>query len=187
MIHYHILYDLRTLLGNTKKIYTEIGSYCGGSACLMLQHNYETELKLIDPLHVLPNQFEILNKNLLKFNKNNYKCTIHKTFSTDTNFIDYLYSINFKTDILFIDGDHSKNCVIFDFNNYNDFVNVGGYIIFDDYEDYVYSPEVKNGVNEIVLNIDKTKFNIIGTFKKIKNVHSAYVLEFYNEYILQRK
>jgi hypothetical protein len=52
-----------------KKIYTEIESYCGGSACLMLQHDYETELNLIDPLHVLPNQSEILTKNILKFNK----------------------------------------------------------------------------------------------------------------------
>jgi len=186
--HYHILYDLRTLLGNTKKIYTEIGTYCGASACLLLQHDFPTEINCIDPLHVLHNQEQILNQNILKFNKHKYDTHIHKKFSTDNTLLNYLNSINFKTDILFIDGDHSKAGVIFDFENYKNFVNPGGYIIFDDYEDFQYSPEVRIAVDEIVLNNDNTTFKIIGTFKKIKNVsdNGDTPIIFYNEYILQR-
>lgn len=186
--HFHLLYDLRTLLGNNKKIYTEIGTYCGGSASLMLQHEYNTELNLIDPLHVLANQEGILLENLLKFNKNDYKYHVHKKFSTDSMFLKNLKNIGFRTDILFIDGDHSKRGVIFDFENYNEFVNPGGFIVFDDYEDFEYSPEVRVAVDEIVKNIDNTKFNIIGTFKKTKQINDniSHFKVFYNEYILQK-
>jgi predicted O-methyltransferase YrrM len=187
--HYHILYDLRTILGNEKKIYTEIGTYCGGSASLILQHDFQTEINCIDPLHVLPEQEETLYKNMEKFNKNKNKYNIHKKFSTDHTFLKYLHNTNFTTDILFIDGDHTKKGATFDFENYKDFVNPGGFIVFDDYEDYEFSPEVRVAVDEIVSRIDTNKFNIIGTFKKIKNVYdgcSSRKLEYYNEYIIQK-
>ena len=184
--HYHILYDIRTLLGNEKKIYTEIGTYCGGSLSLMLQHDYETEIHCIDPLHVIKNQKEIVNSNIEQFNIHNYKVNIHTKFSTDFQFISYLKSINFKTDILFIDGDHKFDVVISDFNLFKEFVNPGGYIVFDDYFDYLYSPEVKGAVDSIVQNIDKLEYTNIGT---IPNIHKAYDiigLTMLNEYILQK-
>jgi len=185
--HYHLLYDIRSILGTEKKIYTEIGTYCGGSTSLMLQHNYETEINCIDPFNVLPNQKAIVSNNIKKFNKHNYKCNVYPVYSTNYAFFNYLKSIQFKTDILFIDGDHSKKGVIFDFENYKDFVNPGGFIVFDDYEDYMYSPEVKIAVNTIVSNIDRTKYNIIGNFKKIKNVNDNGIpMNFYNEYIIQK-
>ena len=122
--HFHILYDIRTLLGNEKKTYTEIGTYCGGSCALMLQHNYETEIHCIDPLHVLENQEIILGKNIEQYNIHNYNVNIHKKYSTDINFIDYLKSISFKTDILFIDGHHSFDVVTSDFNYFKDFEEI---------------------------------------------------------------
>jgi cephalosporin hydroxylase len=185
--HYHILYDIRTLLGKEKKIYTEIGTYCGGSLSLMLQHDYETEINCIDPLHVVQNQEDIVSKNVEQFNIHNYKVNIHKKFSTDFHFISYLKSINFKTDILFIDGDHRFDAVISDFNIFKDFVNPGGYIIFDDYFDSVYSPEVKFAVDSIVTNIDKSEYSVIGTFPNIHKAHDLSNMSMLNEYILQKK
>jgi hypothetical protein len=113
--HYHILYDIRTLLGKEKKVYTEIGTFCGGSTSLMLHHDYETEINCIDPLHVLTNQLDILKKNIEKYNKNNYKVNIHQKYSNDINFLNKLSTDNFRTDILFIDGDHTYNGVLNDF------------------------------------------------------------------------
>lgn len=185
--HYHILYDIRTLLGNKKKIYTEIGTYCGGSCSLMLQHEYDTEIHCIDPLHAIENQENFLNKNIEKFNKHNYKVNVHKKFSTDINFINYLKSINFKTDILFIDGHHSSEVVTSDFNYFKEFVNPGGYIIFDDYLDYVYSPEVRGAVDNIVNNIDRNQYEIIGTMPNIKKAHDILNLTMLNEFILKKK
>ena len=36
--HYHILYTLRSLIKKDEAFYTEIGTFNGGSLCLMLQH-----------------------------------------------------------------------------------------------------------------------------------------------------
>lgn len=185
--HYHILYDIRTLLGHDKKIYTEIGSYNGGSLSLMLNHGYETECNCIDPLHLKRTDRSIIEKNIVKYNKNNYDVKIWQKFSTDPQFLEQLDKINFKTDILFIDGDHSYDTVIKDFNNFEKYVNSGGYIVFDDYEDWKYSPEVKLAVNDIVKNIDHKKYNIIGNLDNIKNAHDTLNLKKLNEYILLKK
>jgi cephalosporin hydroxylase len=185
--HYHILYDIRTLLGNEKKIYTEIGTYCGGSMALMMQHNFETEINCIDPLHVLPYQKNIVEENIQKFNKNNYKINIHQKFSNDVNFINELNDNQFKTDILFIDGDHSYNGVLNDFYKFQNFVNTDGYIIFDDYLDYKHSPQVKPAVDNIVAQINKNQWEIIGS---LSNYHKAYDGDYnlsnLNEFIIKK-
>jgi predicted O-methyltransferase YrrM len=187
--HYHILHDIRTLLGPGKKVYTEIGTYCGGSAMLMANHDYETEINCIDPLHVLPNQETILNNNINKFNKNNYTINVNKKFSTDVTFIEELKKNNFKTDILFIDGGHSYTDVFNDFNNYAEFVNDNGYIIFDDYLDYKWSPDVKIAVDDIMKYINLNKFEIIGTIPNYQNsfCNSDNKLEFLNEFVIRKK
>ena len=46
--HYHLMYDLRTILGPDPKVYLEIGVYGGGSLAFMMQHPYETELHGVD-------------------------------------------------------------------------------------------------------------------------------------------
>ena len=184
--HYHILYDIRTLLGSNKKIYTEIGTFCGGSCSLMLQHKYETEIHCIDPLHIIQNQEQILKQNIQKFNVHNYKFNIHKHLSTDKILIDYLKSINFRTDILFIDGDHMFQSVVSDFYCFKDFVNPGGFIIFDDYFDYKYSPEVRGAVDSIVKNINPSEYTIVGTLPNIKNAYDELNMSMLNEYILMK-
>jgi predicted O-methyltransferase YrrM len=184
--HYHILYDIRTLLGPGKKIYTEIGTYNGGSASLMLSHPYATEINCIDPLHVMPNQRQLLESNIKKYNVNNYDVNIYQKFSTDTTFIQELKNKNFKTDIFFIDGDHSYDAVINDFYKFEEFVNPGGFIIFDDYEDYKDSPDVKLAVDNIVSKLNLDNYIIIGTLPNLKNAYDGLNLKISNEYIIQK-
>jgi len=78
-----------------------------------------------------------------------------------------------KIDLLFIDGDHSLNGVLADFNMYSDLVSIGGYIVFDDYYDDVHSPDVKKALDEIILP-NLVDYEIIGT---LENTLGAYPSE----------
>jgi cephalosporin hydroxylase len=185
--HYHLLYDLRTILGSDKKKYTEIGVFYGGSLALMMHHPYETDLTSID-LFFFEGQRETLQKNIDKYNKYNQNIAIYKTNSHSEEFIEKLKEEGFNTDILFIDGDHSKEGTILDFKLFEQFVNCGGFIVFDDYQDRFYSPEVKVAVDEIVENIQKgeiTGYEIIGSPENFLEVDPAY-LSNYNEFILRK-
>ena len=61
---------------------------------------------------------------------------------------------------MFIDGDHSYNSVKKDFEFYSKYVKVGGYIVFDDYNDYKHSPNVKPAVD----SIDFSDFDVLGEY-----------------------
>jgi cephalosporin hydroxylase len=68
-------------------------------------------------------------------------------------------------DILFIDGNHTRLGVFNDFNHYSKLVKNGGYICFDDYLDFQYSPDVKGAVDDIVKELSSTEYDIIGLLK----------------------
>uniref|UniRef100_A0A6C0HDU7 Methyltransferase n=1 Tax=viral metagenome TaxID=1070528 RepID=A0A6C0HDU7_9ZZZZ len=180
--HYYILYDLRTILGSSKKVYTEIGTYHGGSLSFMLQHDYDTEYICIDPC-MYPDQSKNIENNIKKFNKYDRKVMLYKQFSNDKTLIEHLKTINFKTDILFIDGDHSENGVISDALLYKDFINPGGFIIFDDYNDELYSPDVKKAVDKIVNYLNN--YEIIGDFENINEVYPSNITRI-NEFIVRK-
>jgi hypothetical protein len=93
-----------------------------------------------------------------------------------------------EIDILFIDGNHNYNYVINDFNNYKDFVKKGGYIIFDDYIDFQYSPEVHSAVNYVVENLLHDEYEIIGSlvYEQIKETNIPNFPSS-NEFILRKK
>jgi hypothetical protein len=74
--HYHLLYDLRTLLGRQSKNYLEIGVFNGGSLSLMLQHPYETTLVGLD-LFMFEGQYEVVQRNIAKFNRYGRKVSIY--------------------------------------------------------------------------------------------------------------
>ena len=195
--HAHILYDIRTLLGKEKKVYLEIGSYCGGSACFMLQHHFETEIHCVDPLNLPKQRFkldmsqeEILCLNLSALNINDRKFFIHKNFSTDLSLVEKLKKDNIKIDILFIDGAHDYKTVVSDFKLFSPFVNSGGFIVFDDYLDFKWSPQVRKAVDDIVKNIIMdidTKYAIIGLLPNIKEAFTNIKRPNLNEFILIKK
>ena len=60
---------------------------------------------------------------------------------------------------MFIDGDHSYQAVFNDFYMYKDLVEVGGYIVFDDYWLTVW-PQTKIGINKFIAEF-KGKITVI--------------------------
>ena len=144
--HTHVLYDIRTLLGNEEKVYLEIGCYVGSSACLMMSHPYKTKVYSIDPCNLIHHHYwgrydqsTTILKNIEK-NKNNpdSEFKLIQGFSCEEITLNKLKKL--KIDILFIDGDHRMKAVLDDFENYIDLVSEGGYIVFDDYLDDDHSP-----------------------------------------------
>ena len=181
--HYHLLYDLRTLLGPSPKTYMEIGVFHGGSLALMLQHPYQTRLIGVD-VFMFDGQYDNVRKNITKFNIHDRVVTLHKEDSHSVDFVGKL-RLNCRTDILFIDGDHSYEGVKLDFELFSPLVNPGGYIVFDDYNDAQFSPQVRPAVDAIVQNIKKG-YEIIGTLPNFLNVHPDYLKE-YNEFIIRKR
>lgn len=81
-----------------------------------------------------------------------------------------------KIKLLHIDGGHQAINVWLDFLIYNQFLTPGGYIVFDDYSDLQFSPEVKQAVDTINSMGLFEKFDVIGTLK-----------EFPNSFVLRKK
>lgn len=158
--HYHILYDIANSYEPQHKLtYLEIGCFAGGSACLMLQRP-NTDVISIDLSDPIPQ--EVVMSNVDKMNPNKNRYVYIKGDSHDQSTLVELDRVlnGRKIDILFIDGDHSYNGVKLDFELYNKYLNETGYIVFDDYNDIDYSPEVKMAVD----NLDLSDFDIIGQF-----------------------
>jgi len=168
--HYHILYDIATTFGDKKINYVEIGAYAGGSSCLMMQRLNTTiiSVDLGEPISkgvVFENIINYKsNNNYYKYIQGNSQLQETKDLVIQTLNNSKILGHTDKIDILFIDGDHSLDGVLNDFNLYKDLVNVGGYIVFDDYYDNVHSPDVKKALDEIILP-NLVDFEIIGTFE----------------------
>lgn len=176
--HYHILYDIANTFGDKKINYVEIGAYAGGSSCLMLQRLNTTiiSVDLGEPISK-----EVVFSNIIQYKKNNnyykYIQGNSQTQETKDRVIETLSNSRVlgytnKIDLLFIDGDHSFDGVLADFNTYSDLVNIGGYIVFDDYNDSVHSPNVKLAVDSLLPSL--VDYEIIGTFE---NTLGAYPSE----------
>jgi predicted O-methyltransferase YrrM len=186
--HTHILYDIRTFLGEKDVNFVEIGSYVGSSACLMLGHPYNTSVTCIDPLSLEASHYigdkdqeATLRDNLNSMNPYERTYTIHKNLSWNTEVINSISNI----DILHIDGDHSYNAVIKDYTLYKDKVNTGGFIVFDDYHDHKSSPEVKLAVDKIISEIDSKEYEVIGSLNKFHEIKSQHSFV-YSNFILQK-
>ena len=146
-----LVYDVRTLLGLTDVAYLEIGSYIGFSASLIGQHPYPTYMDLVDPLSLPPTHFhgsapqkETLMSNLMKFAPHNL-VHIYQALSSDIVVKKAASSMGY--DFALIDGDHSAAGVINDFNLVLRGLKLNGFIIFDDYNDHIYCPEVRPTVD----------------------------------------
>jgi len=167
--HYHILYDIAETFSSNKINYIEIGAYAGGSSCLMLQRLNTTVIS-IDLGEPIP-KGQVFENIINYKNNNNYYKYIQgnsQVVETKNQVIEALSNSRIlgysnKIDILFIDGDHSFNGVVADFNMYSDLVSIGGYIIFDDYRDNIHSPDVKKVVDSLIPSL--SDYEIIGTFK----------------------
>jgi len=170
----YILYDLVNYIDKDSISYLEIGTYCGASACFVGKNNKVKSIYCIDPLNLSPSRFggsisqeKILYNNLDKMNIRQ-KTKVFKNLSSDKNAVDYFK--NKKIDILYIDGDHSFNGVVSDWENYMECVSLGGFVVFDDYYDLKHSPKVKQAVDFIVKNKLDNKFEVIGCPDNVNNI-----------------
>jgi cephalosporin hydroxylase len=161
--HYFILLDIANSFDTEYELnYLEIGCYAGGSASLMMERK-NTRIVSIDigqPISV-----EIATKNVNKHNQHNNFYKYIKEDSRKPTTLNKVKEIMNEVDILFIDGDHSYNAVFDDFILYSSIVKSGGYILFDDYNDSEFSPEVKLAVDDLLKEIQG--YEIIGTFDNI--------------------
>jgi predicted O-methyltransferase YrrM len=182
--HFHFLYDLRSNIDKKIVTYVEIGAFCGASSCLMLNHPKQVNVIAIDIGLYTPGGINTIHQNIEKFklDHNKFKLIVGDSHSFET--LNNLKSKVSEIDILFIDGDHSYHSVIQDFNNYKDLVISGGYIVFDDYNDSQYSPEVKPAVNDIINSLNG-EFEIIGCIENTFNAH-PYDWTYNNNFILRK-
>lgn len=188
--HTHSLAEVRALLGPGPKTYTEIGTYCGATACLMAMHGFPTSIHCVDPMHVAPTSPATFHANVAKFNGLFARpVTLHQQFSTDAALLAELKRAAFSTDILFIDGDHSAAGVVADFRNFLPFVARGGWIVFDDYLDVAHSPEVKPAVDGIVAGLNPAEYDIVGVLPNVCGAfsNSTPPLTHLNEFFVRRR
>ena len=163
--HYHILYDIANTYPNDYHLkYLEIGCYAGGSACLMLQRK-NTSVTSIDLGRPISKETVLNNVSKLNVHANSYAYIQGNSQEEKT----YL-QITETYDMIFIDGDHRYNGVIRDYEIYSKFLSENGYIIFDDYNDSIHSPDVKRAVDFLVKTELSQQYEIIGT---LKNEHGA--------------
>ena len=189
--HHHINYPLSEMLGENYKTFAEIGSFCGGSMCLMLQNTKGKHHISIDPFKAVPNQEAKFDENTTKYISEGQTLEKFVGHSDDEKIIKEANAAMKKAggaDILFIDGSHAYGMVKKDFENYQESVNPGGFIVFDDYMDKKYSPGVKKAVDEMLENGKFENYNVIGTIKnKAKAYSNGGGEEINNEYIIQKK
>lgn len=181
--HYHILYDICNSIDGDIT-YLEIGAFAGGSASLVASHLNVKKVISVDLGRPINPSIPI--KNVNTFKNTNCEYTYIQGNSQDQNIIDKVYNSVKEVDILFIDGDHSKNGAIRDFKNYESLVKKGGYILFDDYMDSKFSPEVKIAVDELVNNGSFKEFEIIGSLVYPQLISTNSSLKSSNEYILKK-
>jgi hypothetical protein len=180
--HSHILYDIRTLLGDKEKDYLEIGIRGSSTASLILHNPYKTKLLCVDPCILNKDeyngeekQYPTIIKNLKTNNKNNYTIQVEKSFATDPTLLNYFINIKIQADILFFNGGTNYDDIMNTWNEYKGFLNPGGFIVFNNYnKDYI-----KSAVDDMVKTLDSDEFEIIGRI----NIDSVLL----NQFIIYRQ
>ena len=162
---------LRSLVARAVKGRTidvlEIGTLFGTGAAIMFDtlanHYEEIHFTLLDPLEGYYNSSqadiltgqpideETLRRNLAKVGMTEDQFTLIKMLSTDTDAIKAAGER--KYDVLVIDADHSYAGVKTDFENYAQWVKIGGYIIFDDYSSPDW-PDVQEYVDSELADVE---------------------------------
>lgn len=185
----HILYDLRTHLGDRPAKYLEIGSYTGISASLVMSHPFPTHATLVDPCKLPRRHFQgtmdqesTIRKNIEQIVRSK-GCKLRRLWDLNVGFSPTALPFRETFDIIFIDGDHSTKGVWADYNNTINLLRPGGFMVFDDYLDWKSSREVRPAVDNIAKITDLIP---IGTLRNIHGIHPQVNSSFINEYIFQK-
>lgn len=133
--HVHIIRPLLALMCSRSQscVYAEIGSFCGASMALALSYpglDLGISISLDSKMYGwhMPS---VLTQNICCLNAHNV--TVHQFSKPSQRAVpDVRRALGGnQIDVLFIDGDHSKNGVMRDYSMYEPLVRPGGAIIFD--------------------------------------------------------
>ena len=162
--HIHILYMIIEYLDevyNRVNIrYLEIGTFQGGSLSVCMQFPKQIELTGIDFFNEEKgHRYSLQNatNNIEKFNIYDHQYRLISGDSTHESTYEKLTGLY---DIIFIDGDHSYDGVIKDFNIYRKYIKKKSFIVFDDYHSM---NSVPKAVNDIVKTLDRKEWIIHGS------------------------
>lgn len=179
--HYHILLPILHL--TQAKTYMELGTFGGGSLKLATSYEGLEHAVSVDT-------YEHFTCDQVLANVGSVKCRISlcKAYTDDKNVLRNFYRNKAPlVDVLFIDAGHTYKNVMDDFANYYALVRPGGVIVFDDYGDNVYSPDVRKAVDEIVLATPS--LHVIGVLPNKANSFGnnvPYLVGSSNEFIVQK-
>ena len=174
-----VLYIIKELMGNKCKTVLDIGTLWGGSTITMMQSEYPSlfiSIDLfsgyynqyagkrdgfggVDPLNGLKKTIEVVDENIKKTNIHKHEYKLIKGNTSHKKVIDKVKSLTNNIDLLFIDGDHTKEGVLKDWNNYSGMVSKGGLVVFDDY----WVDDLKGGWT------DRKWMDIVGAYNEITN------------------
>jgi len=162
---------LANILKDKKGDIVEIGVWKGKSLALMDRcSNKDCKIIGIDPCEI-SGQLEELNY----FKSELFpRCIIINNYSHLA--IENLLEITKNIKLLHIDGDHSGIAVRNDFLLYHKYVISGGFIVFDDYDDYQCSPEVRPTIDAMNDEGLFSGFIVIGV-----------LIEFPNSFVLHKR
>jgi hypothetical protein len=162
--HVHLLYLLRSYLGPHRKTYLEIGTFFGATLCLVGQHFFPTTLYAIDWSFFKDRHAEAIAKNVTRFVRPVH--SVHlipgDSSSVITQFLTKEAVKQSGIDMLFLDGDRSKEGLQKDLDAYLPLVNESGIVVVDDYGDHISCPGVKECLDAYTPLLLKN-FRVIGS------------------------
>lgn len=159
-----LLAYLCTMIEDLPGDIVEIGVWKGKSLSLMNEVcNHARRVIGIDPF-ALPKQYEEFSfyKNLLF-----QDAIILRGFSELC--AERFYDLSPSVALLHIDGGHEGRNVLLDFLLYAPSVVSGGVVVFDDYADFRYSPEVGPAVDLLRAGGYFSGFNVLGSVRGFEN------------------
>lgn len=166
--------DLHNIISNLNELekihWVEIGVRFGYNAKFVLSNYNIEKIYLIDPYVELPYLTEIFSKEQV----DEYKATAKKLLTEFKDKCVWLEDFsenvhenvpNESIDVLYIDGNHSKESVLLDLENYIPKVKEGGLIIGDDFNE--------QGVEEAIREYGK-KHDVDFNISNVKNSTSKF-------------
>lgn len=169
--HVKLLGYLSLLIGDVPGDFVEIGVWKGKSLCFVSQMcGRKRRIFGIDPMELEKQPEELGHYRDTLFPE----ATLIRGYSELA--AERFYAHEPKTALLHIDGGHAGRNVLLDFLLYAPSVVKGGFVVFDDYGDHRYSPEVGPAVDLLRAGGYFADFHVVGP-----------VAGYENSYLLQRK